>query len=71
MTAYHLIGALGLVFISLGVLLRRRCRQDLFFIFGGICLLIYSIYLGDVIFMILQAVFILSAVYDAFARKRC
>ena len=71
MNSFQVIGALGLILISLGVLFRKRCRQDLFYLAGGICLEIYSIYLGDVIFMILQAVFILAAAYDAIGRKRC
>ena len=71
MSIYHLIGAFGLILISLGVLLRKRCKQDLFYLAGGVSLLIYSIYLQDVIFIILQIVFILAAFYDAVARKRC
>lgn len=34
------------------------------YIIGGICLEIYSIYLHDLIFIILQIVFTLAAVYD-------
>jgi lipid-A-disaccharide synthase-like uncharacterized protein len=59
-----LIGAVGLIFISVGLLLKDRKQQDILYIVGGGCLEIYSIYAKDVIFIILQIVFILSAVYN-------
>jgi len=66
---FKLFGIVGLLLIIFGVLLKKRKQKDLFFIFGGVCLEIYSIYLKDPIFIILQAVFILSAVYDYFRKK--
>lgn len=66
---YQIVGALGLVFIILGnlmiyraVKIRRRYVYPLL-IAGGICLEIYSIYIGDPIFIILQGIFILAAIY--------
>ena len=32
-------------------------------ILGGICLVIYSIYIGDLIFIVLQGIFVMSSVY--------
>jgi hypothetical protein len=61
---FKLIGALGIVLISMGIITKRRKIQDVFYILGGICLEIYSIYLGDIIFIILQIIFTLAAVYD-------
>ncbi len=58
------IGALGLVLISIGVIIKKRETQDIYYIIGGICLEIYSIYIGDLIFIILQIIFTLSATYD-------
>jgi len=63
---FKLIGALGLILISIGIITKKRSKQDIFYIIGGICLEIYSIYLGDLIFIILQIVFTLSAVYDLY-----
>lgn len=67
--AYQIIGASGLAFIILGnlmiyrgVKIRRRYTYPLL-IAGGICLEIYSIHLGDKIFIILQGVFILVSIY--------
>jgi lipid-A-disaccharide synthase-like uncharacterized protein len=62
-----LIAIIGLVCIIIGTSLvssklsiRRRYTYPLLVI-GGICLLAYSIYLKDTIFIILQAVFIISS----------
>ena len=66
---YRVIAIIGLISIIAGNLMiyrkkqiRRRYTYPLL-ILGGICLEIYSIYLGDVIFMILQGVFILASIY--------
>lgn len=66
---FKLIGALGLILISVGLLIKSRTHQNILYIVGGICLEIYSIYLNDVIFVILQVVFILSAVFDLYKSK--
>jgi len=66
---YKIIGILGLLFIIGGNFMisqkkriRRRYTYPLLVI-GGICLEIYSIYIGDTIFIVLQAVFIVVAIY--------
>lgn len=69
MDIFKFIGAVGLVLISAGVLVRKRKQEDFLYILGGICLEIYSIHIGDTIFIILQIIFTLVAVYDFF-RKR-
>ena len=63
------IGILGLIFIITGNLMiykkmpiRRKYTYPLL-ILGGLCLGIYSIYLGDIIFIVLQGVFILASIY--------
>ena len=61
---FKLIGILGLALISIGIVTKKRARQDLFYIVGGVCLEVYSIYLGDVIFSILQIIFTIAAIYD-------
>lgn len=60
------IGAIGLILISLGVLTKQRLNQTYLFIFGGVCLLAYSIYLKDSIFIPLQTVFTLSGIYELY-----
>ncbi|MBD3251332.1 hypothetical protein GF380_02640 [Candidatus Uhrbacteria bacterium] len=61
-----LIGAAGLVLITAGVLSKKRERQDTLFIFGGVCLEIYSIAIGDWIFILLQLVFIAASAYSLY-----
>ena len=61
---FKIIGALGIILISVGIVNKKRKRQDIFYILGGGCLEIYSIYIGDLIFIILQMIFISSAIYD-------
>jgi hypothetical protein len=63
-TLFKLIGAAGLLLISVGIITKKRTQQDWLYIAGGLCLEAYSIYLGDLIFIILQVVFTIAAVYD-------
>jgi lipid-A-disaccharide synthase-like uncharacterized protein len=64
MDLFKLIGAAGLVLISIGLLLKNRKAQDILYISGGIFLELYSLYLGDPVFIVLEIVFIASAAYD-------
>jgi hypothetical protein len=64
-----LIGALGLILISIGVLNKSRRTQDLFYLAGGLCLEAYSIHLGNWIFIILQLIFTAAAIYDYLKHK--
>ncbi len=66
---FQLIAVIGLLSIISGTLMisrkkriRRRYTYPLL-ILGGIFLEIYSIYIRDLIFIILQGVFIISAIY--------
>lgn len=64
-----IVGALGIILISIGIIIKKRKNEDILYIAGGLCLLAYSIYIRDLIFIILEIIFTLSAVYD-FTRKR-
>lgn len=66
---FKVLGVFGLVFIILGVTLRKKKQEDLSFIAGGVLLCAYSAYLKDPIFILLQVVFTAVAIYDYF-RKR-
>ena len=63
---FKIIGALGIILISLGIITKKRKTQDVLYILGGLCLETYSIYIGDLIFIILQIIFTLAAIYDFF-----
>ena len=60
------LGAIGLVVIIWGISIKSRKYRNLFFVFGGIGLLIYSIYLKDPIFIPLQIVFILAGLFEIY-----
>ena len=60
-------GIIGLICIIIGVLiLKEKYKKQKYFslIIGGIFLEIYSISLKDIIFIILQAVFVLASIYS-------
>ncbi|MBI2136779.1 hypothetical protein HYU06_06935 [Candidatus Woesearchaeota archaeon] len=58
------IGAVGLILIALGVITKQRKSQDRYYLAGGLFLTIYSIYIKDVVFIILQMIFLMAAGYD-------
>ena len=64
MSATQIIGTLGVLCVSLGILLRKRRRQDELHFAGGVLLLMYSISIGDVVFSALQVVFVTTVIYD-------
>jgi len=70
MSIFKFIGALGLLLISIGIVNKKRFIQEILYIIGGICLEIYSIHLGDLIFIILQIIFIMAAIYDSIKLRR-
>ncbi len=59
-----IFGILGLLIISFSIWLKNERRQDILFVIGGVSLLLYSISIGDIIFIILQIVFIVSALIE-------
>ena len=61
---FKIIGAIGLILVCIGIANKKRKIQDIFYISGGLLLEIYSIYLGDIIFIILQAVFTFVTIMD-------
>jgi len=66
---FNIIAIIGLVSIISGTLLisskKKISRKYTYplLILGGVFLEIYSIYIQDTIFIVLQAVFIISAIY--------
>jgi len=61
---FEIIGAIGVVLITLGVLNQKKKIEDIYFITGGILLATYSFYLKNTIFIILQTIFTIAAIYD-------
>ena len=69
-TIFKIIGAIGLILITLGVINRKRTIQDKYYLYGGIFLESYSLYIGDIIFIILQLVFVAGVLWDMFHNKK-
>lgn len=67
MNIFHLTGILGLVSVTIAVLITKPKHRKKFqyplFILGGILLAIYSVYIEDSLFFVLQIVFTISAIY--------
>ncbi|MBI4117955.1 MAG: hypothetical protein HY455_00190 [Parcubacteria group bacterium] len=57
-------GIFGLLAVSCALWVRDEVKQNIVFIIGGISLLIYSVSIDEIIFVILQAVFIISATVE-------
>lgn len=60
----EIFGIIGLIVISFAIWVRKEKKQDTLFVLGGAALLVYSWSLGNVIFIVLQIVFILSALIE-------
>ncbi|MFH1769936.1 MAG: hypothetical protein ABH828_00065 [archaeon] len=67
---FKIFGIVGLLLITLGIIVRKREQEDLFYMTGGVFLLIYSLYIGDLIFIVLQIIFTFAAIYDYVRLKR-
>lgn len=73
---YRIIGILGLALIIAGTFLisegKRVSRKNIypFLLAGGVLLAIYSFYIKDIIFIILQIAYILIVIYDIAQLKR-
>ncbi|MCK5603308.1 hypothetical protein KAR91_15600, partial [Candidatus Pacearchaeota archaeon] len=67
---FKILGAIGLLFITMGVLVKDRAKQNIFFIFGGLLLLSYSAWLQDPIFIPLQIIFTIAAIYELYCLKK-
>jgi lipid-A-disaccharide synthase-like uncharacterized protein len=63
------IGVVGILLITSGILRKRKCAADEFFLAGGICLLVYSIYIRDALFVVLQIIYSISCAYDLIKNK--
>jgi len=63
-------GIIGLLLITYGIFIKKERRRDKEFALGGLFLLFYSIYLKDLIFVILQIVFISANLYEVYKLRK-
>jgi len=61
---WKIFGAIGLILITWGVLIKDKKKESIVFILGGLFLESYSISIGDPIFITLQAIFVIVATYE-------
>jgi len=66
---FKILGAIGLLFITAGVLDKKALRRNWLFVAGGIFLLFYSSYLKDPVFIPLQTIFTLASLYEIYQIK--
>ena len=67
----QIFGILGLIAIISGILFRsQKFIDEIALIIGGILLTVYSFYIGDMIFVTLQLVFTVVAIYDLHRAKK-
>jgi len=67
---FKVIGAIGILLIAIGILNKKRKTQNVYYAIGGLCLLTYSIYINDLVFIILQIIFTTAAIYDLIKTKK-
>jgi hypothetical protein len=67
---FKIVGILGIILISIGVMNKKRKTQDTYYLTGGILLELYSFHIRDIIFIIIQIIFILSVSYDLFKQRK-
>jgi Ca2+/Na+ antiporter len=66
---FKICGIIGLLLITRGIFIHREVKKDTYSAVGGIFLLVYSLYLQDVIFSLLQLVFIVATLYEIWKLK--
>ena len=62
-------GIIGLILISYALWVKSEKKQDIIYVIGGVALLIYSIAIEDIVFIVLQIIFILSASIELLSLK--
>ena len=65
-----LVGALGLMLIIAGLLKKKKKQELYFFLSGGIALAIYSFYIQDLVFIILQIVYVIVTTYELIGLRK-
>lgn len=63
-TLVYVAAFLGILLLSYGVFLEAERRQDLVFFLGASCLLVYAIYIANLIFVIAMGAFALNSMIE-------
>ena len=60
----HIIAGIGIVLLVYAIFLETEKRQDIVFMLAGICLFIYSIFIGNLIFMIATGGLVIASLIE-------
>ena len=66
---FKIIAIIGLLILTAGVLSKKSKKQNIYFVAGGILLIIYSISIKDLIIVMVQSIFTIAAAYNLIKRK--
>lgn len=69
LSIYKILGIIGLLSVSFGVIKNDGYYENFYYILGGVFLGIYSFFISEYIFLVLQIVFIMSAIYSIYKKK--
>lgn len=70
MGSFIILGVVGVLFITAGILQKKQQKEDVFFVIGGLFLLAYSIYLKDAVFAVLQVIVISASLWELLKLKK-
>ena len=63
-TVIYIVAGLGVVLLTYGVFLEAERRQDLVFIVGSACMLVYSLWIGNKIFSVAMAGILIGSLIE-------
>ena len=66
---FKIIAIIGLLILTAGVFSKKSKKQNIYFVAGGILLIIYSISIKDLIIVMVQSIFTIAAAYNLIKRK--
>jgi len=61
---FIIIAVIGVLLATIGIIGRSELKSDYFHLVAGLCLVTYSIYIKDIVFIILQIIFMSGALYE-------
>ncbi len=60
----YVVAGLGIILLSYGVFLEAERRQDLVFVLGALCLLVYALYIENLVFVLAMGAFGLNSLIE-------
>ncbi|MBI4116468.1 YgjV family protein [Candidatus Pacearchaeota archaeon] len=66
---FSLLAVIGLLILTWGILTKKDNKRNFLFLIGGALLIIYSIYIKDIIIVAVQVIFTLAAGYKLWRKK--